>query len=171
MAKHERREAAGYMRDDRSQFFFCKREDFRVELFILQEGLCHWCQQPMSMARRKLTIHGRAKDNGLFATFEHLKPRSMGGGFNRDNIRLAHGSCNNKRPRRKFKHDPYAGVLAKASSACGQQKNASWCASAIVSQNIQSRLTPSIDSRGPHGQAAAHQDHAQEPSCRALPGA
>jgi hypothetical protein len=94
------------------QLFCCKREDFRIELFAFQEGKCHWCHGPMTMERKRTTVNGRMKDNMQFATFEHIKPRSMGGGFNRDNIRLAHGACNVKRDRRKFPHDPYRHLLA-----------------------------------------------------------
>lgn len=103
----ERRQAAGYVPSDRGPFFFCKREEFRVELFQAQEGKCFWCLQPMSMERRKLTIHGRLKDNASFATFEHKRPRSQGGAFSRENIVLAHGSCNNKRAKRRFPHDEW----------------------------------------------------------------
>lgn len=166
----ERRQAAGYMPDPSAPFFFCKREDFRVELFIGQGGLCHWCSKPMSMERRRVTVNGRLKDNRSFATFEHLRPKSMGGGFNRKNIRLAHGSCNAKRPIRKFPHDPYADVLAGLVREMSAQKNTAWCASAIGKQKIESSLSQSIDSRGHHGHAA-DQDHAQEPPGWALSGA
>lgn len=105
----ERRRAAGYVMrgpgkraDD-----FCKREDFRIELFEAQNGKCHWCPGQMSLERKRVTPGGRVKDNGAFATFEHLKPRHQGGGFNRANIVLAHGNCNNKRDRRRYENDPH----------------------------------------------------------------
>lgn len=118
----ERREAAGYIPSDNGPFFSCTREEFRVELFIAQGGECHWCLQPMSMVRRKTTPLGNVKDNQSFATFEHLRPRFMGGKFNRENIRLAHGSCNLKRHRKKFDHDPYADVLNGLIRASGKKK-------------------------------------------------
>lgn len=102
----ERRKAAGQVASTAPPPF-CRREDCRIELFEAQGGKCHWCHKPMSMDRKRTTINGRVKDNGSFATFEHLKPRHQGGGFNRANIRLAHGACNNKRDRRRYPHDPH----------------------------------------------------------------
>lgn len=107
----------------RAKSICCRREDYRLELFDKQDGLCHWCSGHMSMDRKRTTQNGRVKDNGSFATFEHLKPRHQGGGFNRDNIVLAHGSCNNKRDRRRYPHDPHpygpqTHNLPRASTCC-----------------------------------------------------
>ena len=122
----ERREAAGYVPNRRGPFFFCTREEFRLELFSTQQGKCHWCGDQMSMERRRITLTGRLKDNLSFATFEHIKPRSMGGGFNRSNIVLAHGACNLKRHKRKFQNDPYAEVLNAHIQRLGRVPGKDW---------------------------------------------
>jgi 5-methylcytosine-specific restriction endonuclease McrA len=51
----------------------------KAELFAEQRGLCFWCQKKMHFAR---------------TTFDHLIPRSRGGGNDRGNQVLAHSSCN-----------------------------------------------------------------------------
>lgn len=103
----ERRIASGWVLHDAGPMFFCKREEFRLELYGSQDGKCHWCDKPMSLERKRTTATGRVKDNGTFATFEHLKPRHLGGGFSRTNIVLAHGTCNAKRDRRRYPNDPH----------------------------------------------------------------
>lgn len=118
----ERREAARYVSSPNSPFFFCKREEFRVELFAEQNGACHWCRNQMSMERKRITVTGRIKDNQSFASFEHIKPRSMGGVFSRHNIKLAHASCNRERPQRRFEHDPYADILKAQIRKLGKAK-------------------------------------------------
>ena len=82
----------------------------REELFKAQDGKCYWCSEQMELNHFKLSaITGRTKENPMFATFEHLRPRSHGGGSSPKNIVLAHGSCNNNRHKRKFEHDPIYG--------------------------------------------------------------
>ncbi len=55
---------------------------------------------------------GGWKDNPAFASFEHLIPKSHGGMNGFQNRVLAHASCNNKRARRQFPHDPIFGQAA-----------------------------------------------------------
>lgn len=61
----------------------------------------------MSVERFVVTIHGNTKHNEAYASFEHLKRKSQGGKFTRENIVLAHASCNRNRDKRKYAHDPY----------------------------------------------------------------
>lgn len=82
----------------------------RQELFKAQAGRCHWCREPMQMNQLRQTSLGRWKENPLFASFEHLIPRSHGGLNNRHNILLAHTDCNGKRHLRCWPHDPIYGV-------------------------------------------------------------
>lgn len=103
----ERRIATRYVKNEHAPYFSSSREDFRAELYEKQAGMCHWCDGLMSMDRKRVTPNGRVKDNSGFATFEHLIPKSNGGTFDRKNIVLAHGGCNNKRARRKFPHDKW----------------------------------------------------------------
>jgi hypothetical protein len=48
---------------------------------------CHWCKEIM-------VFHG---DGPLRATIEHVIPLNRGGLDNENNMRLAHGKCNNER--------------------------------------------------------------------------
>lgn len=62
----------------------------RVERALcLQQGLCFWCQQPLSLTE---------------ATFDHIKPRGMGGGFRDDrqsNCAAVHLRCNHEKGSRR----------------------------------------------------------------------
>lgn len=78
-------------------------------MFNEQNGECFWCAQPMEMNPLKITIYGNFKENPLFASFEHLIPKSKGGTNLKGNFVLAHIDCNNKRERRKWPHDPIYG--------------------------------------------------------------
>lgn len=84
----------------------------RRELFRVQGGLCFWCAEAMSLDRLVPNIHGRLKHNQRYASFEHIKPRSSGGGGHMHNLVLAHVGCNNRRPRKKWPHDPVYGTGA-----------------------------------------------------------
>lgn len=90
------------------------REALRVEMFE-EDPLCFWCRKAMVLdPKTNITCSGKEKGNDLYASFEHLKPRSLGGRFTRDNIRLAHAGCNRKRHTKwhldRYAHDPYRGV-------------------------------------------------------------
>lgn len=94
-----------------------QREEFRCELYAA-DPLCFWCRTVMDIEHRTvITCTGREKHNDSYASFEHLKPKWMGGRFTRDNIRLAHAGCNRKRQQKyhlpRYEHDPYRGVTAQ----------------------------------------------------------
>lgn len=84
-----------------------KRAAFRKSLFDKQNGECHWAKYGKCRYKGEVkmdlefstivTIYGNVRQNGKFASFEHLKPRSRGGRFNKENIVLAHQLCNRKR--------------------------------------------------------------------------
>lgn len=89
-----------------------KRErELRQNIFNAQNGLCHWCKEPMQLNPMRRTPKGNLKDNPAYASFEHLTPKSKGGARSKrsTNIVLAHASCNNSRPKRRFPHDPIYG--------------------------------------------------------------
>lgn len=72
----------------------------------------------MQMNATRRTLTGKLKDNPLYASFEHLIPKSMGGfGGKKKNVVLAHANCNNKRAVRKFPHDPIYGEVAERLNA------------------------------------------------------
>jgi hypothetical protein len=54
----------------------------------------------------KITKFGNIKDNGMYASFEHIIPKSQGG---KTKDVLAHASCNRNREKRKWPHDPVFG--------------------------------------------------------------
>lgn len=88
----------------------CRKKKIREKLFKKQEGRCHWCTQPMDMTPTRTTKSGNVKCNQRYATLEHVLPKSMGGDWwSKENIVLAHASCNNKRHKRKWPHDPIYG--------------------------------------------------------------
>lgn len=63
----------------------------REMLFARQDGLCHWCKQPMILTRDRIP-------GPLSATFEHLQPRSKGGSpWSGNVVVLAHLTCNARR--------------------------------------------------------------------------
>ena len=82
-----------------------KERQQREQLFQKQEGRCYWCGEEMEMSQFRITERGRIKHNPAFATFEHLVPKSKGGRRG-NNIVLAHGICNLRRPQKKWPHDP-----------------------------------------------------------------
>jgi hypothetical protein len=91
-----------------------QREAFRRELYAANPN-CFWCHKVMDIENRTIiTATGREKHNDSYASFEHLKPRWMGGRFTRANICLAHAGCNRKRHQKhhlpRYEHDPYRGV-------------------------------------------------------------
>lgn len=63
------------------------RKRWKVILWERQKGRCYWCDK--RMFRHVHCDH--------FATFEHLIPRSQGGGDIFENFVLAHRSCNQRR--------------------------------------------------------------------------
>ena len=74
-----------------------RRARMRRRLHRNQQGRCCYC-------RRDLKRHTQDKDRpaALVPTFEHLKERSRGGGFTRDNIALACRPCNHERGAKKM---------------------------------------------------------------------
>lgn len=71
-----------------------QRDNLRAELFAKQNGLCHLCGKLMTLQRKgKLGVSVSA----LFATFDHLLPRALGGTAYYTNLALAHRKCNSAR--------------------------------------------------------------------------
>ena len=68
-----------------------ERRMLRVELFEDQKGLCWICGKLMA------PLHITGASNPLAATIDHLKPRSKQGGWEKENLRLAHKACNTQR--------------------------------------------------------------------------
>jgi hypothetical protein len=94
---------------------------FRERLFETQGGKCHWCKEPMELTMLRCTEFGKWKDNPRFASFDHLIPKSKGGIKGRMNIVLAHSSCNWRRAKRQWEHDPIYGPNAKWHYAKGKR--------------------------------------------------
>jgi 5-methylcytosine-specific restriction endonuclease McrA len=69
----------------------------RVRQFEHQSGLCCWCLQPMELRNLTAEEWTRRGDYLLMATWEHVLPKSLGGGNSRRNRVLAHRKCNQKR--------------------------------------------------------------------------
>ena len=65
------------------------RQERRRRLYEKQSGRCHWCKRKMKLEGGR---KGRPPAN--YATFEHLKPRAIGGGWGCNNIVLACFQCN-----------------------------------------------------------------------------
>lgn len=85
----------------------------RHYLYILQEGECFWHQfglctydNPiMELNYWKVTEKGNIKENGRFASYEHLKRKKQGGKNNIENVKLVHANCNHKREKRRKMFD------------------------------------------------------------------
>lgn len=61
----------------------------RIERIVKRDGsLCHLCGEPVNLD---------IEVGPWRPTSDHVIPRSMGGGNELSNLRLAHASCNNKR--------------------------------------------------------------------------
>jgi hypothetical protein len=92
-----------------------RERNVRRNKFQAQNGKCYWCGEPMEMRSVRTSERtGLLKDNPRYATFEHLIPKSTLKQYPRfrdsaENIVLAHGSCNNKREKLKWPHDPIYG--------------------------------------------------------------
>lgn len=56
-----------------------RKRRLKASLLAEQDHVCFWCRQRMLPHE---------------ATFDHLVPRSRGGGNGRDNLVMAHGDCN-----------------------------------------------------------------------------
>lgn len=63
-----------------------ERDKLRHRLWQRQKGRCYYCSGEMVSAKQP--------NNPDSATFEHLRPVLLGGGFTPDNIVLAHKRCN-----------------------------------------------------------------------------
>jgi len=66
-------------------------------LYISQDGLCFYCQQPMTLH------HGRYRHALKRVTVDHLVPLSMGGRYGYANEVAACYSCNHERGNRDWK--------------------------------------------------------------------
>lgn len=86
----------------------------RTLLYIIQEGECFWhqfglCSYPenpiMELNYHKTTENGNVKENGRFASYEHLTRKSHGGKNNFGNVKLAHANCNHRREKRRKEYD------------------------------------------------------------------
>jgi hypothetical protein len=81
----------------------------RSDAFKRQKGLCHYCNQPMTLSNG-----GRAINR---CTAEHLIPRSEGGGNNRHNIVAACAYCNQQRhkcPSKALAHHKYKALVKQS---------------------------------------------------------
>lgn len=67
-----------------------KRAEFKRRAIERQAGLCIWCG-------REMLVDPKFMHDPLFATREHLRPKSKGGGMKEENIAAAHAICNWKR--------------------------------------------------------------------------
>jgi 5-methylcytosine-specific restriction endonuclease McrA len=76
--------------------FFSNSDDRRRRKFERQGGICHWCKQPMTLARSSQRSGSQPSN---FATFEHLQRKRDGGGGKPHNVVLACRKCNNLRER------------------------------------------------------------------------
>lgn len=61
----------------------------RVKFLIAQQGRCWLCGAPMLL--------NVGKNHPLAVTWDHIRPRSKGGGSGQDNLMLAHRRCNGQR--------------------------------------------------------------------------
>lgn len=68
------------------------KHNFRLLLYLVQQGCCVWCGQIMSFGRKKGGAPARD-----FATFEHIDRREQGGKMSASNIVLACYKCNIRR--------------------------------------------------------------------------
>lgn len=68
-----------------------ERKQIRRALFEEQGGLCGLCGEPML----PLKVTGACAPRA--ATIDHIVARSLGGGWERPNLRLAHKACNTER--------------------------------------------------------------------------
>jgi 5-methylcytosine-specific restriction endonuclease McrA len=59
-------------------------------MYKRQKGLCWICGERMA-------ISPLSAGKGKYASFDHLTPKSDGGGNTQDNLRLAHQKCNSAR--------------------------------------------------------------------------
>jgi len=75
--------------------------DMNVKLsqLIAQRGLCCLCGKEISFAGGPLRNH-------LYATWEHIVPKSKGGTDDRSNLALSHKTCNNRRGNGDFVKHP-----------------------------------------------------------------
>lgn len=69
-----------------------QKAEFRLALFLIQQGRCAYCGGDMSFTRRKNGMPARD-----FATFEHVERREDGGKLDHQNIVLAHTKCNRQK--------------------------------------------------------------------------
>lgn len=66
-----------------------KQYDRNHRRVLREETTCHICGKPVDK-----TLSGRLAEG---PSVDHIVPRSEGGGNDRQNLRLAHQHCNNKR--------------------------------------------------------------------------
>lgn len=62
----------------------------KLDMYEAQDGLCWWCGEELDLSITS------PKDPGM-PNFEHIIPKSKGGGKGNDNLRLVHQECNQKR--------------------------------------------------------------------------
>lgn len=68
-----------------------EKRALRAELYQKQAGLCWICQRPML----PLSVTGASA--AMAATFDHIKPQANGGEWVKENLKLAHKTCNTRR--------------------------------------------------------------------------
>ena len=60
-------------------------------LFLNQNQLCYWCNKPIFLCRK------REKSKPDTATIDHVRPRSLGGTDNLENLVAACYKCNSEK--------------------------------------------------------------------------
>jgi len=65
------------------------------DLWAKQDGLCAICSKPMPRGRFEVPHATLWKK--LRPTFDHIRPRSKGGGDDPANLQLAHARCNKQK--------------------------------------------------------------------------
>lgn len=77
-----------------------KKRNKRIRMYEAQSGICHLTEYggclypgvPMVLTYESPTQQGK-----LYASFDHLTPKSLGGSGGAYNLKLAHRECNMRR--------------------------------------------------------------------------
>jgi 5-methylcytosine-specific restriction endonuclease McrA len=91
-------------------------DPFKQRLFDEQSGKCWICGEMMVLV---FTARDR-----LSATFDHIRPVSLGGTWTKANLKLAHQICNNRRG--NGTHGPRGPVYAPRQSSGHLPFSAAW---------------------------------------------
>lgn len=85
------------------------RDPMKQRMFDRQQGKCWICGDVMLLVS--------ANENPLAATFDHIKPVSLGGTWDEANLKLAHQICNSRRGNGKQRHHGPVYVRRQGSGA------------------------------------------------------